>query len=105
MTQHARWLELAKNKNITAADCATLCLYRTILKSDDVGQQTENAVMHLKRAFSPISNTVKLENGASKYAALKQSLALLKYSNFFLALEFPAQEKISTLAKEVYRRF
>lgn len=105
MKQHAKWLELAATKNIMAADCATLCIYRAILKTDDVGQQTETAVTYLKRAFSPIASIVKLENGAEAYFSLKQALISLKYSNFFSALDPAVQGKISSLVKDIYGRF
>jgi hypothetical protein len=91
----AIWKTLADAKKITSQDVAALCLLRS-LKSND----TENTRARLLRAFKPITNKIKLENGAAPFGALELALRWLKYSEFAKQLPEDTQKQMEALAKE-----
>ncbi len=91
----AIWKILADARTISAQDIAALCLLRS-LKSDD----TENTKARLHRAFSPITNKIKLENGATPYGSLERALRWLRYSEFAKKLPGETVKKMEDLAKE-----
>ena len=72
------WKALAKERKITKEDIAALCIYRAMVK----GEVPEGAKTRLQRAFKPITNTTKLENGADPQGALKSAVYSIKYSKF-----------------------
>lgn len=72
------WKALAKERKITKEDIAALCIYRAMIKEE----VPEGAKTRLHKAFKPITNTVKLENGAAPYGALQSAVNLIKYSKF-----------------------
>jgi hypothetical protein len=57
---------LAKSKKINRCDMALLCLVRATEKEDPL----VHAKVLLKKAFTPVMNKKKLENGAHPYASL-----------------------------------
>lgn len=91
------WKALAADRNTKCEDIAALCLYRALAKE----QGKEGAIYRLRKSFNPITNSVKLENGAEPYFALSTALRLLKYSTVFSW--FPESEKqaILDLAREI----
>jgi len=89
------WKKLANARTLTSQDAAALCLLRS-LKSDD----TANTRARLLRAFSPITNKVKLENGAKPFGSLELALRWLKYSEFAKQLPEETQKQMEALAKE-----
>jgi hypothetical protein len=74
----AQWKALAADRKITKEDIAALCIYRAMVKE----QVPEGAVSRLHRSFKPITNKVKLDNGAAPYAALESAVNSIKYSKF-----------------------
>jgi hypothetical protein len=72
------WKALAKERKITKEDIAALCIYRAMVK----GEVPEGAKTRLEKAFKPITNPVKLENGADPHGALKSAIWSIKYSKF-----------------------
>lgn len=73
-----QWKALAAAREITREDIAALCVYRALRKE----QVPEGAKSRLHKSFKPITNKVKLENGAYPYGALESALNSIKYSNF-----------------------
>lgn len=92
----AVWKKLADAKLISAQDIAALCLLRSLKSSD-----TENTKVRLHRAFTPITNKIKLENGAVPYGSLEKSLRWIKYSEFAKQLPTDTLKEMESLAKEV----
>lgn len=72
------WKAFAKERKITKEDIAALCIYRAMVK----GEVPVGANTRLLKAFKPITNTVKLENGADPQGALKSAIWSIKYSKF-----------------------
>lgn len=110
MKQNTTWLRLANNKQIIAADVAALCIYLAIRNKseseseDDItALEISDAASRLKRAFSPITNTVKLANGADPYYSLKLALFRSKYSAFAQSLTGQQQAWIAKIAQELRR--
>jgi hypothetical protein len=91
----AIWKILADARTISAQDIAALCLLRS-LKSED----TENTKARLHRAFSPITNEIKLKNGSTPYGSLERALRWLKYSEFAKQLPEATLKEMEALAKE-----
>lgn len=73
-----QWKALAAAREITKEDIAALCVYRALRKE----QVPEGAKSRLHKSFKPITNKVKLENGAYPYGSLETALNSIKYSNF-----------------------
>lgn len=73
-----QWKALAKERKITKEDIAALCIYRAMVK----GEVPDGAKTRLGKAFKPITNVVKLENGADPHGALKLAIWSIKYSKF-----------------------
>ena len=73
-----QWKALAQERKITKEDIAALCIYRALVK----GEVPEGAKTRLHKAFRPITNQIKIANGAAPYAALDTALYSLKYSAF-----------------------
>ena len=71
-----QWKAFAANRNITSQDITALCVYRAVIK----GQVPEGAKSRLHKSFKPITNTVKLANGAYPHAALETAVNSIKYS-------------------------
>lgn len=103
MKQNTTWLRLANNKQIIAADVAALCIYRAIknkpaAETDVTDLEISDASSRLKRAFSPVTNSTKLANGADPYYSLKQSLFTSKFSAFAQSLTEQQQAWIKDIA-------
>ena len=73
-----QWKALAADRKITREDIAALCIYRAMVKE----QVPEGAVSRLHRSFKPITNKVKLDNGAAPCAALESAIWSIEYSKF-----------------------
>ena len=91
----AIWKKLADARTISAQDIAALCLLRSLKSSD-----TANTRARLHRAFSPITNKIKLENGATPYGSLERALRWLRYSDFAKQLPEATMKEMEALAKE-----
>jgi hypothetical protein len=92
-----QWKALAAERKITREDIAALALYKSIIK----GQGKEDAIARLRKSFIPITNPIKLENGAYPYGALESALWSVKYSTVYSWLQEDEKEKLVALAKEI----
>lgn len=92
-----QWKALAQERKITSSDIAALCIYRSLIK----GEGKEGAISRLEKAFKPISNPVKIENGAHPYGSLQSALWSIKYSNFIEWLDEPQKAGIIAMAKDI----
>ena len=72
------WKARAAAREITRADIAALCVYRALIK----GEVPDGAKSRLHKSFSPITNQVKLANGAKPYGSMEYALYAIKYSCF-----------------------
>jgi hypothetical protein len=63
------WKQLANKKEITRADIAALCLLKALRQEDPA-----LAKIYLNQSFKPITNTVKIANGAYPRYALWSAL-------------------------------
>ncbi len=90
-----QWKALAAKKNIKREDIAALCLYRTLFKEQD----TPEAKSRLHKSFAPITNKIKLENGAYPYGALEAALNMIRYSTVAQWLDEEDRDKIVAFAK------
>lgn len=94
------WKACAAAKEITSSDIAALCIYNSLRLEEDL----EATKTRLRKSFTPISNPIKLDNGATPYGSLAQSLRSVKWSHF--ASWFPEEEatllveRAKQLAKE-----
>lgn len=92
-----QWKALAQKREINREDIAALCIYRALVKE----QGKEGAIFRLHKSFKPITNLVKLENGAYPYGALDIALWMIKRSTFITWLDEEEKEKLLALAKEI----
>lgn len=92
-----QWKALAQERKITREDIATLCIYRSLIK----GEGKEGAISRLRKAFRPITNPVKLENGAHPYGALRSALWMTKHSTFVTWLDDEPRQALLALAKDI----
>jgi len=92
-----QWRQLSAERKISSADITALCLYRSVLR----GEGKPGAIDRIKKAFQPITNTVKLANGAEPYFSLIESLRAAKYSVILQWLTQPEQLEIIRLSKEI----
>lgn len=98
------WKAIAADRKITSTDIAALCIYRTLLKEQGVAE----AVARLKKSFSPVSNSVKLANGAAPYYSLHLALKSIQFSvykNSTLARWLPEEEygRVQDLARQALK--
>ena len=107
-----QWKALAAARKITPKDVAALCVYRALLKTPDVdtlrtaitqGYGKEGAIHRLLKSFKPITNQVKLSNGAEPYGCLMTSLRLAKYSEVYSWLDEEDKVLLQNLATEISR--
>jgi len=94
-----QWKELASSRQITKEDIAALCIYRAVRKQ----QVPEGAKTRLQKSFKPITNSVKLENGAAPYGALQTALYSIKYSHFAEWLDQDELQQLIDAAKETQK--
>lgn len=90
-----QWKALAAAREVTKEDIAALCIYRALRKE----QVPEGAKSRLHKSFKPITNKVKLENGAYPYGALETALNSIKYSNFVKWLDEDELKQMLDAAK------
>ena len=92
-----QWKTLAQERKITKEDIAALCIYRSLIK----GEGKEGAISRLKKAFKPVTNPVKIENGAYPFGSLQSALWSIKYSNIMDWLDEPQKVAIIAIAKDI----
>lgn len=90
-----QWKALAAAKEITREDIAALCLYRTLFVDKDAVE----AKARLFKSFAPITNKIKLENGAIPRESLRYALNSIKYSHVLQWLDEDDRVKMLELAK------
>jgi len=94
-----QWKALAAKREITKEDIAALCIYRALYK----GQIPEGAKTRLHKSFKPITNPVKLNNGAEPNAALMIAIHSIKYSHFADWLDKEELQQLIDAAKETLK--
>lgn len=72
-----QWKALAASRQITKEDIAAYCIWKS-LYNDQIPESTKERLL---KSFSPITNKIKLENGADARGALRVAINSLKYSN------------------------
>ena len=92
-----KWKALAAERKITYEDMAALAIYRSMVK----GEGKEGAISRLHKSFKPITNTVKLENGARPYLSLYFALWLVKKSTFISWLTEEEKQEMLAIAKSI----
>jgi hypothetical protein len=95
------WKALAADRKITSSDIAALCIYRSILR----GEGATGAESRLRKSFFPITNQVKLDNGAAAYGALNSALWLTRHSTFYTWLTQSEQIAMWNIALELRKVF
>jgi len=94
-----QWKALAVNRTISKEDIAALCIYRALVKE----QGKEGAISRLRKSFKPITNPVKLANGADPNFSLKMALWGTRHSVLITWLEPEEQKILGDLSKELYK--
>lgn len=95
------WKSLADKKDISSADMAALCVYRSLIK----GQGKEGAISRLRKAFRPITNPVRLANGTDAHMSVKSSLRGIPYSTFAGWLTKEELKDVTTMAQEIAKEW
>lgn len=90
-----QWKALAATKKITRGDIAALCIYRAMVKE----QVPNGAKSRLHKAFTPITNSVKLANGAAPRYALETAIFEIRYSTFAKWLDPEGLSKLLDAAR------
>lgn len=91
------WKALAAEQKVTREDIAALCIYRALVKN----QGKEGAISRLRKSFIPVTNPIKLQNGAAPYHALSVALWCVKYSAIHNWLDESERQSLVTMAKEI----
>ena len=101
LTQDVRplWKELASKKGITRSDMAALCIYRSSFK----GEGIEGAKFRLLKSFSPVTNTIKLANGAAPYYAMYDALMYIHCSTFIKWLGIEETKSFMKVVQEILK--
>lgn len=94
-----QWKALAAKREITKEDIAALCVYRAVFK----GQIPEGSTARLHKSFRPITNPVKLNNGADPHGAVIYALNAIKYSHFAEWLDKEELQQLVDAAKETLK--
>ena len=98
------WKTISSAKTITSTDVVALCIYRTLQQEESVAE----ALQRLKKSFTPITNSIKLANGATPHFSLRTTLAgfwYLKYNNSSLTRWLPEEnyEAVRAMALELLK--
>lgn len=96
-----QWKALASEKKITAIDVAALCVYRALLDTEADAKATATAL--LLKAFAPVTNQIKLDNGATPRYSMLSALRLVKYSKVYEWLPEENRNDLAALALELSR--
>ena len=94
----AKWKALAADRTITRSDVAARCVYLSIIRGEDI----ECVKARLLKAFWPITNKVKLDNGAAPYGSMKAAIWLIRYSTFYSWLTTEEKNVIWKMAIDLY---
>lgn len=87
------WKTLAHEKKLTCYDMAFLCIIRAMKKDNP-----KLAIKYLLKAFTSVTNKVKLENGRNQYDTLIYAIDRIEYSLF------PTETSPSVIASQQARR-
>jgi hypothetical protein len=93
----AKWKSLADAREIAKEDIAALCIYKAMI----AGEGKDGAIARIRKSFVPITNPVKLENGAYPYGSLDTALWLIKHSTFQSWLTEEEKTNLLNLSKEI----
>lgn len=94
----AKWKALAADRKITKEDISALCIYRALLRDEDI----EGAQIRLRKSFSPITNSIKLENGAKAYYQLNLSLQRIRSSTLYSWLTGEEQGRLIKIVIDMH---
>ena len=95
-----QWKAHAASKKITARDMAFYVLYSAVRR--ELG--TDETMRLLKKAFVPITNSKKLDNGAYPYGALRSALGKYSAPSTILLWLTPAEiAKVENLRAEMWK--
>lgn len=92
-----QWKALAEKREIKSEDIAALCIYRALVKNEG----KEGAILRLRKSFNPVTNPVKIENGAAPYFSLSTALWAVKYSTVLTWLDETEKQSLIAIAKEI----
>lgn len=92
-----KWKALAASREITKEDIAALCIYRSMIK----GEGKEGAISRLRKSFTPISNLVKIENGAAPYFSLSEAIFFSKNSKLASWLAEDERKQLITITRDI----
>ena len=93
----AQWKALAADRKITNQDIAALCIYRSMIR----GEGKEATIQRLHKSYSPITNTVKLANGASPYWSVRVALYMTRNSSLIEWLTPDEKQALLSMAKTI----
>lgn len=94
-----QWKALAADRKNTKEDIVALVLYRSMLK----GGVKEDVLARLRKSFKPITNIVKLDNGAYPYGSLQEALRMVKYSTVIQWLTPDEGKALLALAQDALK--
>lgn len=92
-----QWKALAAERKIKSEDIAALCIYRALVKNEG----KEGAIARLRKSFNPVTNTIKIQNGAAPYYALSVSLWRVKHSSLFSWLSDEEKETLVAISRDI----
>jgi hypothetical protein len=96
-----QWKELANKKAVSSSDMAALCIYRSLVK----GQGKEGAISRLQKAFRPITNPIKIKNGALPHMAVKFALYSIPRSTVASWLTMEELKALAPMAQEIAKEW
>lgn len=94
---YIQWKALAEKREITSQDIAVLCIYRSLYKNEG----KDGAIKRLRKSFSPVTNSVKLENGVLPYYSLHLALTCVKQSPVMGWMDKDIAEQLFSIARSV----
>src|SRR4051812_41631628 len=90
----ARWVELAQNNTNTAVHHAQLCILRAMASKHE--DKTAVAKHLLRKAFTPVTRTVKLANGRTPFDAIEQCFTSYRWGGTHKLILGVEAEKLLT---------
>jgi hypothetical protein len=92
-----KWKALAATRKITSADIVALCIYRAIIR----GEGKVGAITRLAKSFTPVTNPIKLQNGAHTWHGLASGLLMSRKTPILGWLTEAEGMEILALAKSI----
>jgi hypothetical protein len=92
-----QWKALAADRKITSQDIAALCIYRSMIK----GKGKDDAIERLRRSFIPVTNPIKLANGAAPFWGMTLALYMIRNSTLIEWLSPDEKQELLLIAKSI----